>query len=82
MVSTPCDELAGSLQVSASDISAAMATEAGARAKVVLGKDASRAKFYTSDLEELKGTYDTVTCVDVMIHYPTDKVRTSSGPAM
>jgi magnesium-protoporphyrin O-methyltransferase len=59
-----------------------MATEAGARAKVVLGKDASRAKFYTSDLEELKGTFDTVTCVDVMIHYPTDKVCTSSGPAM
>ena len=23
-------------------------------------------------METLKGTYDTVTCIDVFIHYPTD----------
>jgi 2-polyprenyl-3-methyl-5-hydroxy-6-metoxy-1,4-benzoquinol methylase len=26
-------------------------------------------------METLNGKYDTVTCIDVMIHYPTDKVR-------
>lgn len=71
-----------SLQVSASDISSAMANEAAARAKEVLGRDASRAKFFTSDLEELKGSFDTVTCVDVMIHYPTDKVNAASSSSL
>lgn len=39
-----------------------------------LGRDARRISFTTSDLENLKGTYDTVLCIDVMIHYPTEKV--------
>ena len=57
--------------MSASDISDAMATEAAARAKAV---GVRNAKFYTSDLESVTGKYDTVTCVDVAIHYPTDKM--------
>ncbi|CAN0213053.1 unnamed protein product, partial [Laminaria digitata] len=63
--------------VASSDISAAMTGEAEARAKVELGKDAERIKFTTSDLENLKGEYDTVLCIDVMIHYPTDKASSS-----
>ena len=61
-------------KVSASDISAAMANEGRQRAKAILKSQASRCTFATSDLEELKGKYDTVTCVDVMIHYPSEKV--------
>jgi magnesium-protoporphyrin O-methyltransferase len=57
-------------KVKASDISDAMSTEAGRRAKE-LGVDA---EFYTSDLESVEGSYDTVTCVDVAIHYPDDKM--------
>ena len=30
-------------------------------------------KFFTSDLESVTGKYHTVTCLDVMIHYPQDK---------
>lgn len=45
--------------------------------QVELGKDAERIKFTTSDLENLKGEYDTVLCIDVMIHYPTDKASSS-----
>lgn len=47
-----------------------------------LGKDAKRLSFTTSDLENLSGSYDTVLCIDVMIHYPTEKVshhRPSKG---
>lgn len=43
-------------------------------AQIELGKDAKRIKFTTSDLEALRGSYDTVLCIDVMIHYPTEKV--------
>lgn len=57
--------------VSASDISDSMANEAARRA-TELGVDA---KFYTSDLESVTGSYDTVTCVDVAIHYPEDKMK-------
>jgi magnesium-protoporphyrin O-methyltransferase len=57
-------------KVSASDISDAMATEAARRAKE-LGIEAD---FYTSDLESVTGNYNTVTCVDVAIHYPTEKM--------
>jgi len=59
--------------VSASDISDAMVKEATTRAAAVGVSE--RAKFMTSDLEALSGSYDTVTCIDVMIHYPTDQVR-------
>lgn len=57
-------------KVSASDISAAMAGEADRRAKE-MGVEAN---FYTSDLESVTGNYHTVSCVDVAIHYPEDKM--------
>jgi magnesium-protoporphyrin O-methyltransferase len=57
--------------VSASDISAAMTTEASNRAKSMNIKNI---KFETRDMEALSGSYNTVTCIDVMIHYPSDKV--------
>ncbi|KAL7462839.1 hypothetical protein ACHAXS_003210 [Conticribra weissflogii] len=63
-------------KVSASDISDAMATEAAARAKAM---GITNAKFYTSDLESVTGKYNTVTCVDVAIHYPTDKMAEMVG---
>ena len=48
-----------------------MANEAARRAKELGVKNA---KFYTSDLESVTGKYDTVTCVDVAIHYPSEKM--------
>lgn len=45
-----------------------------------LGRDAKRIKFTTSDLENLKGSYDTVLCIDVMIHYPTEKASKQPPP--
>ncbi|KAI8469849.1 MAG: magnesium protoporphyrin IX S-adenosyl methionine O-methyl transferase chloroplast precursor [Monoraphidium minutum] len=60
--------------VSASDISSSMAQEAARRyeaAKPAGGKGS--ATFDASDLESVTGRYDTVTCIDVMIHYPQDK---------
>lgn len=57
-------------KVSASDISDAMAGEAARRAQEM----GVKAEFYTSDLESVSGKYDLVTCVDVAIHYPTDKM--------
>lgn len=59
-------------QVSASDISAAMASEAQSRAEAL---GISTAKFEASNLESVTGSYDTVTCIDVMIHYPTEKMK-------
>jgi len=59
-------------KVSASDISAAMATEAERRAKEAGIMDA---EFTASGLEDVDGKYDTVTCIDVMIHYPTEKMQ-------
>jgi len=58
-------------EVSASDISDAMSSEAARRAEELGIKNA---KFYTSDLESVTGKYDTVTCVDVAIHYPSEKM--------
>lgn len=63
-------------KISASDISDAMSTEAERRAKEVGINDAT---FYTSDLESVSGKYNTVTCVDVAIHYPTDKMSEMVG---
>lgn len=63
-------------QVSASDISDAMASEAAERAKSM---GITNANFYTSDLESVTGRYNTVTCVDVAIHYPTDKMAEMVG---
>jgi magnesium-protoporphyrin O-methyltransferase len=56
-------------KVFASDISAAMTKEAAARAKASGIKNVD---FKVSDMEKLNGKYNTVTCIDVMIHYPTD----------
>ena len=58
--------------VSASDISAAMVKEATKRAED--SGLSERATFSTSDLEAIEGKYDTVTCIDVMIHYPQEKM--------
>lgn len=63
-------------KISASDISDAMANEARDRAKSM---GIRNAKFYTSDLESVKGKYNTVTCVDVAIHYPSDKMAEMVG---
>ncbi|EFJ50872.1 magnesium protoporphyrin IX S-adenosyl methionine O-methyl transferase chloroplast precursor [Volvox carteri f. nagariensis] len=65
--------------VSASDISAAMAGEAERRYQTALSASGSKApklapKFEAMDLESIQGSYHTVTCLDVMIHYPQDKV--------
>jgi magnesium-protoporphyrin O-methyltransferase len=59
--------------VSASDISAAMVNEATNRSLKALGDRSRNCTFAVRDLEELDGSYDTVCCVDVMIHYPTGK---------
>jgi magnesium-protoporphyrin O-methyltransferase len=53
-----------------------MSTEADRRAKELGIKGA---KFYTSDLESVSGQYNTVTCVDVAIHYPTEKMSEMVG---
>ena len=62
-------------KISASDISDSMANEAARRAKEM----GLKAKFYTSDLESVTGQYDLVTCVDVAIHYPTEKMAEMVG---
>jgi magnesium-protoporphyrin O-methyltransferase len=62
--------------ISASDISSSMANEAAERAN---NMGITNAKFYTSDLESVTGKYNTVTCVDVAIHYPTDKMAQMIG---
>lgn len=59
--------------VSASDISQAMVTEASKRGNDVIPAKMKNATFSTLDLESIHGNYDTVCCIDVMIHYPTEK---------
>ncbi|KAI3942955.1 hypothetical protein MKW98_005467 [Papaver atlanticum] len=67
--------------VYSSDISAAMVSEAEKQAKEELlggSSDGSSVvpvlpKFTVSDLESLDGKYDTVVCLDVLIHYPQSK---------
>ena len=59
----------GAGSISASDISQAMVDETKKRAKN-LGLDFNRFKFSTSDLENLDGSFHTVVCLDVFIHYP------------
>ena len=55
--------------VNASDISEKMVGEARERQQVELGQT-TNPQFSTSDLEAITGSYDTVICLDVMIHYP------------
>ncbi|MEO1671147.1 MAG: magnesium protoporphyrin IX methyltransferase [Cyanobacteria bacterium J06631_2] len=57
--------------VSASDISAKMVGEAKEKAESIL-EDSSKVSFSVKDLEALTGKYDTVICLDVLIHYPTE----------
>ncbi|KAJ4838394.1 hypothetical protein Tsubulata_017422 [Turnera subulata] len=60
--------------VSASDISAAMVAEAQQQAMEQLGEGSENIpKFEVKDLESLDGKYDTVVCLDVLIHYPQSK---------
>lgn len=65
--------------ISASDISSAMVGEAEVRFnnEIAAGKKAPSVapKFETLGLEECSGKYNIVTCIDVMIHYPTDRVN-------
>ncbi|KAK9815860.1 hypothetical protein WJX72_010921 [[Myrmecia] bisecta] len=65
--------------VSASDISEAMANEARRRYEATVAKGvqapSTPPKFEALDLESVSGKYHTVTCLDVMIHYPQDKVN-------
>jgi len=59
------------VDVVASDISDSMSNEAKRRAESL---GVTNAEFFTSDLESVTGKYDIVTCIDVAIHYPTDKM--------
>lgn len=65
--------------VCASDISDAMASEAKRRYEAAIAAGARPPKvspiFEAMDLESCSGKYHTVTCLDVMIHYPQDKVN-------
>jgi magnesium-protoporphyrin O-methyltransferase len=59
----------GAGSVAASDLSQAMVDEARRRAGEA-GLGEPRLSFQASDLESLQGSYDTVICLDVFIHYP------------
>jgi magnesium-protoporphyrin O-methyltransferase len=65
-------------KVNASDISEKMVSEAKARAKDGLGH-ADNPIFTVQDLEALSGSYHTVICLDVLIHYPQDKAAQMIG---
>lgn len=60
-------------KVYGSDISEKMVEEAMVRSQQALGAT-DNAEFSVSDLEALTGSYHTVTCLDVLIHYPDAKV--------
>ncbi len=59
-------------KVYASDISDKMVVEAQERALKALGNNANPT-FAVQDLETLSGSYHTVICLDVLIHYPQEK---------
>jgi len=59
-------------KVNASDISEKMVGEAQERAKDLFG-NSDNPTFAVQDLEALSGSYNTVICLDVLIHYPQDK---------
>lgn len=59
-------------KVYAADISEKMVEEGKDRAKQTLGND-ENPTFAVQDLESLSGSYDTVICLDVLIHYPQEK---------
>jgi magnesium-protoporphyrin O-methyltransferase len=60
-------------KIYASDISEKMVTEAKDRALETLG-NVENTTFAVQDLESLTGKYHTVICLDVLIHYPQEKV--------
>ena len=57
--------------VFASDISSKMVGEAAQRIKQEL-TNPRNIRLDVQDLESIKGSYDTVICLDVLIHYPTE----------
>ncbi|MFN6571578.1 magnesium protoporphyrin IX methyltransferase [Nostoc minutum NIES-26] len=59
-------------KVYASDISEKMVSEGKNRALQTLG-NADNPTFAVQDLESLSGSYHTVICLDVLIHYPQEK---------
>lgn len=59
-------------KVFSSDISEKMVEEAKERAAAELGQT-TNPTFSVQDLETLSGSYHTVICLDVLIHYPQDK---------
>lgn len=59
----------GAGEVYASDISQSMVEETKNRAKA-LGLNMNLLKVNTSDLENIEGSFHTVICLDVFIHYP------------
>lgn len=71
-VGTLCIPLASKFsQVTASDISLAMVNEAKKRSQEA---NILNISFYISDFGANLSLHDTVACIDVMIHYPTNKV--------
>ncbi len=67
-LSLPLAEM-GAGSIHACDISEAMAQEAQRRAEEA-GLTMSKLHFFASDLESLSGSFHTVCCLDVFIHYP------------
>ena len=59
-------------KVYASDISEKMVGEAKDKAEAVL-ENTGNPTFAVQDLETLSGSYHTLVCLDVLIHYPQDK---------
>jgi magnesium-protoporphyrin O-methyltransferase len=59
-------------KVYAADISEKMVEEGKDRAKLTL-PNAENPTFAVQDLESLSGSYHTVICLDVLIHYPQEK---------
>ena len=61
-------------RVLGTDISEKMVTEAYERAKSTL-VNTDNVSFATQDLEVLSGSFHTVICLDVLIHYPQEKAE-------
>ncbi len=59
----------GAEQITASDLSEAMLAEAQRRADAA-GINDQQVDFHVTDLEDLQGSFHTVICLDVFIHYP------------
>ncbi|WP_088429095.1 magnesium protoporphyrin IX methyltransferase [Halomicronema hongdechloris] len=69
---------AAGARVFASDISEKMVAEARQQAQETLASE-QLPQFAVSDLESLSGTYHTVACLDVLIHYPQAQAATMIG---